>query len=147
MSEPQIYRIDHYLGKETVRNIMVARFANPMIEAVWNSRYVDHVQITAAESIGVGRRGKFYDQPAPCATWCPTICSSCWRWSAWSRPTASPRARSATEKNKVVDAIRKLSPGEVSKNVVRGRYGAGRVGSEPRKAYSDEASCRSGEPD
>ena len=61
VDEPQIYRIDHYLGKETVRNIMVARFANPMIEAVWNRRYVDHVQITAAEAVGVGRRGKFYD--------------------------------------------------------------------------------------
>ncbi|WP_242153235.1 hypothetical protein [Sphingomonas sp. BAUL-RG-20F-R05-02] len=59
--ETQIYRIDHFLGKETVQNIMVARFANSMLEAVWNSRYIDNVQITAAETVAVGKRGSFYD--------------------------------------------------------------------------------------
>ena len=62
MSESQIYRIDHYLGKETVQNIMVFRFANGIFEPIWNRRYIDHVQITVAEDIGVGQRGVYYDK-------------------------------------------------------------------------------------
>ena len=78
MNEAQIYRIDHYLGKETVQNILVFRFGNGIFEPIWNRRYVDHVQITVAESLGVETRGGYYEQcRAPCATWCPTICSSC----------------------------------------------------------------------
>ena len=78
LAEKQIYRIDHFLGKETVQNIMVLRFANGMFEPIWNRHHIDHVQITAAETVSVENRGKLYDAPAPCATWCPTICSSCW---------------------------------------------------------------------
>jgi glucose-6-phosphate 1-dehydrogenase len=139
VGEPQIYRIDHYLGKETVRNIMVARFANPMIEAVWNSRYVDHVQITAAESIGVGRRGKFYDSTGALRDMVPNHLFQLLAMVGMEPPNSFAASAIRTEKSKVVDAVRKLSPGEVRKNVVRGRYEAGRVGNERRKAYSDEA--------
>jgi glucose-6-phosphate 1-dehydrogenase len=138
VGEPQIYRIDHYLGKETVRNIMVARFANPMIEAVWNRRYVDHVQITAAEAIGVGRRGKFYDSTGALRDMVPNHLFQLLAMVGMEPPNSFAASAIRTEKTKVVEAVRRLSPGEVRKNVVRGRYDAGRVGNEERRAYSEE---------
>jgi glucose-6-phosphate 1-dehydrogenase len=72
LREDQIYRIDHYLGKETVQNIMVFRFGNGIFEPIWNRRYIDSVQITAAEKVGVEQRGHYYEQAAHCATWCLT---------------------------------------------------------------------------
>jgi glucose-6-phosphate 1-dehydrogenase len=138
VGESQIYRIDHYLGKETVRNIMVARFANPMIEAVWNRRYVDHVQITAAEAIGVGRRGKFYDSTGALRDMVPNHLFQLLAMVGMEPPNSFAASAIRTEKTKVVEAIRKLSPAEVRKNVVRGRYDAGRVGNEERRAYSEE---------
>jgi glucose-6-phosphate 1-dehydrogenase len=138
--ETQIYRIDHYLGKETVRNIMVARFANPMIEAVWNRRYVDHVQITAAEAVGVGQRGRFYDGTGALRDMVPNHLFQLLAMVGMEPPNSFAASAIRSEKNKVVEAIRKLSPHAVSKDVVRGRYAAGRVGGEPRAAYSDEPS-------
>ena len=138
VAEPQIYRIDHYLGKETVRNIMVARFANPMIEAVWNRRYVDHVQITAAEAVGVGRRGRFYDSTGALRDMVPNHLFQLLEMVGMEPPNSFAASAIRAEKTKVVEAVRKLSPGEVEKNIVRGRYGAGRVGNEQRRAYSDE---------
>ena len=76
LSEDQIYRIDHFLGKETVQNILVLRFANGIFEPLWNRDHIDHVQITAAETIGVEARGRFTNKSAHCATWCRTICSN-----------------------------------------------------------------------
>ena len=138
VGELQIYRIDHYLGKETVRNIMVARFANPMIEAVWNRRYVDHVQITAAETVGVGRRGRFYDATGALRDMVPNHLFQLLAMVGMEPPNSFAASAVRAEKTKVVDAVRKLSAGEVARNVVRGRYGAGRVGDEARLAYSDE---------
>jgi glucose-6-phosphate 1-dehydrogenase len=138
VAEPQIYRIDHYLGKETVRNIMVARFANPMLEAVWNRRYVDHVQITAAEAVGVGRRGRFYDSTGALRDMVPNHLFQLLEMVGMEPPNSFAPSAIRAEKTKVVEAVRKLSPDEVRKNVVRGRYGAGLVGKEPRTAYSDE---------
>ena len=136
--EPQLYRIDHYLGKETVRNILVARFANPMIEAVWNRRYVDHVEITAAEAIGVGRRGRFYDRTGALRDMVPNHLFQLLAMVGMEPPNSFAASAIQSEKTKVVEAIRKLTPAEVRKNVVRGRYCAGRVGTKPRTAYSDE---------
>ena len=74
--ENQIFRIDHYLGKEAVQNLLALRFANALFEPVWNARGVDHIQITVAETLGVERRGEYYDRAGHCATWFRTICSS-----------------------------------------------------------------------
>lgn len=138
IDERQIYRIDHFLGKETVQNILVARFANPMIEAVWNNRYVDHVQITAAETVGVGRRGKFYDATGAMRDMVPNHLFQLLAMVGMEPPNSFAAAAIRTEKTKVVDAIRALSPAQVRTDVVRGRYVAGRVNDERRVAYSDE---------
>ena len=88
--ESQVYRIDHYLGKETVRNLMVFRFGNSLFEPIWNRRYVDHIQITVAESMGIENRGAFYEETERRATSCRTTSSS---WSAWSGWSLRPRSR------------------------------------------------------
>ena len=87
--EPQIFRIDHYLGKESVQNLLVTRFANAFLEPMWNSHWVDHVQITASETLGAGTAAATTTAPARCATWCRTTCCSCSASSRWSRPTAT----------------------------------------------------------
>ena len=76
-TEPQVFRIDHFLGKETVQNILAMRFANPMFEPIWNRRYVDHVTVTVAETWGLSTAAVTTNMPAHCATWCRTICCSC----------------------------------------------------------------------
>lgn len=138
IGEQQIYRIDHFLGKETVQNILVARFANPMIEAVWNNRYVDHVQVTAAETVGVERRGKFYDATGALRDMVPSHLFQLLAMVGMEPPNTFAADAIAAEKTKVLDAIRKLSPAQVREDVVRGRYGAGRVDGRSRVAYSDE---------
>jgi len=78
LDESQIYRIDHYLGKETVQNILSFRFGNSIFEPLFNQKYIDNVQITVSETLGMeGRRGATTTPPAPCATWCRTTCCSC----------------------------------------------------------------------
>ena len=92
-TEEQTYRIDHFLGKETAQNILVLRFANAIFEPLWNTRYIDHVQITAAETLGVEGAPAITKARARCATWCRIICSSCsvsWRWNR--RPISAPTA-------------------------------------------------------
>jgi glucose-6-phosphate 1-dehydrogenase len=79
LQESQIYRIDHYLGKETVQNILAFRFSNGIFEPIWNRNYIDHVQITAAETVGVETRGGYYDTAGTCAIWSRTVCFSCCR--------------------------------------------------------------------
>jgi len=138
IGESQIYRIDHYLGKETVRNILVARFANPMIEAVWNNRYVDNVQITAAETVGVGRRGRFYDATGALRDMVPNHLFQLLAMVGMEPPNSFAAEAIRTEKTKVIDAIRALSSAQVMTDVVRGRYGAGRIDDGPRVAYPDE---------
>ncbi len=96
--ENQIYRIDHFLGKETVQNILALRFANPIFEPIWDRRYVDHVAITVAETLGVEHRGSYYDHAEPCGTWCRIISRSCSVWWPWNHrrcttPTISATAR------------------------------------------------------
>ncbi len=89
--ERQIFRIDHYLGKETVQNLMALRFANALFEPVWNAAHIDHVQITVAETLGVEGRAATTTPPARCATWCRTTFCNCSAWRRWSRqPPSTP---------------------------------------------------------
>ena len=88
LHEDQIFRIDHFLGKDTVQNIMAFRFANGLFEPIWNRDRIDHVQITAAETVGVEGRGSFCEATGPCATWCQITFSRCFRWWRWNHPSA-----------------------------------------------------------
>ena len=100
-AEDQIFRIDHYLGKETVQNLLVFRFANAIFEPIWNRRYVDHVQITVAEDIGVGERGQLLrpDGRASRRRSEPSAAAAC-RWSRWSHRSRGTRTRSATRRSR-----------------------------------------------
>ena len=133
-SEDQIYRIDHFLGKETVQNIMVARFGNTMIEAVWNNRYVDHVQITAAEAVTVGTRGKFYDGTGALRDMVPNHLFQLLAMIGMEPPISFDAEAIRTEKGKVIAAIRPIDPAEA----IRGRYAAGSIAGKPVPAYLDE---------
>ena len=133
--ESQIYRIDHFLGKETVQNIMVARFGNTMIEAVMNNRYVDSVQITAAETVTVGSRGKFYDATGALRDMVPNHLFQLLAMIAMEPPVAFDADAIRTEKGKVIAAIRPIDPADA----VRGRYTAGSVADKPITAYVEEA--------
>ena len=104
--ESQVYRIDHYLGKETVQNILAFRFANGIFEPLWNRHHIDHVQITVAEDVGVeGARPATTTAPARCATWSRTTCCSCSRWSRWSRRLVRAPTPCATRRSRCFEAI------------------------------------------
>jgi glucose-6-phosphate 1-dehydrogenase len=133
-SEAQIYRIDHFLGKETVQNIMVARFGNTLFESVWNNRYVDHVQITAAEAVTVGSRGKFYDATGALRDMVPNHLFQLLAMIGMEPPVSFDAEAIHTEKGKVMAAIRPIDPAEA----IRGRYGAGMIAGEAIGAYGDE---------
>ena len=132
--EDQIYRIDHFLGKETVQSIMVARFGNALLEAVWNNRYVDHVQITAAETVGVGSRGKFYDATGALRDMVPNHLFQLLAMIGMEPPISFDADAIRTEKGKVIAAIRPVDPAEA----IRGRYGAGTIAGKPVAAYLAE---------
>jgi glucose-6-phosphate 1-dehydrogenase len=137
-TEDQVYRIDHYLGKETVQNIMVLRFANGIFEPIWNRRYVDHVQIAAAESIGVEDRGGYYEQAGAFRDMIENHLLQVLAHVAME-PVAAMEANAVRdEKTKLVRAIRPITPEEVSQFAVRGQYGEGVAGGEPVKGYRQE---------
>ncbi|TPG52077.1 glucose-6-phosphate dehydrogenase [Sphingomonas glacialis] len=127
-NESQIYRIDHFLGKETVRNIMVTRFANVLLEAVWNNRFIDHVQITAAEKVSVGTRGKFYDATGAMRDMVPNHLFQLLAMVAMEPPNGFDADAVRDEKARVLRAVRGPRSDEVDLNAVRGRY---------RAAYGD----------
>ncbi len=135
MSEKQIYRIDHYLGKETVQNILVSRFSNGIFEAFWNNHYIDHVQITAAETVGVETRGNFYDSTGALRDMVPNHLFQLLAMIAMEPPAAFGADAVRGEKAKVVGAIRPWSKAEALKNSVRGQYTAG-LGDKP--GYREE---------
>ncbi|VWX62998.1 Glucose-6-phosphate 1-dehydrogenase [Burkholderiales bacterium 8X] len=128
IDESQIYRVDHFLGKETVQNIMVARFANTLIEAVWNAHYIDHVQITAAETVDVGRRGEFYDAAGALRDMVPNHLFQLLAMVCMEPPNSFDAEAVRNEKAKVFRAIRGPRLGKVAQAAVRGVYTAGEVG-------------------
>jgi glucose-6-phosphate 1-dehydrogenase len=133
--EDQFYRIDHFLGKETVQNIMVARFGNALLEAVWNNRYVDHVQITAAETVTVGTRGKFYDATGALRDMVPNHLFQLLAMIGMEPPNSSDAEAIRNEKSKLIAAVRPIAPDDA----VRGRYEAGRTGDKDVVGYLQEA--------
>jgi glucose-6-phosphate 1-dehydrogenase len=139
MSERQIYRIDHYLGKETVQNILVSRFSNGLFESFWNNHYIDHVQITAAETVGVETRGAFYDSTGALRDMVPNHLFQLLAMVAMEPPAAFGADAVRGEKAKVIGAIRPWSAKMALKNSVRGQYTAGKQGRKPLAGYREEA--------
>jgi glucose-6-phosphate 1-dehydrogenase len=135
MSEKQIYRIDHYLGKETVQNILVSRFSNGIFEAFWNNHYIDHVQITAAETVGVETRGNFYDSTGALRDMVPNHLFQLLAMVAMEPPAAFGADAVRGEKAKVVGAIRPYTKAEAIQNSVRGQYAPGAKG---QLGYNEE---------
>ena len=139
MGERQIYRIDHYLGKETVQNILVSRFSNGLFESFWNNHYIDHVQITAAETVGVETRGAFYDSTGALRDMVPNHLFQLLAMVAMEPPAAFGADAVRGEKAKVVGAIRPWSVEEARANSVRGQYSAGEVAGKALAGYREEA--------
>jgi len=133
-AENQIYRIDHYLGKETVQNIMVLRFANGMFEPLWNRDHVDHVQITVAETVSVEQRGKLYDHTGALRDMVPNHLFQLLALTAMEPPNCFEADAVRTEKLKAIDAIH-LPAKDVLADVVRGQYSAGTVNGKAVSAY------------
>jgi glucose-6-phosphate 1-dehydrogenase len=125
ISEKQTYRIDHYLGKETVQNIIVLRFGNGIFEPIWNRRYIDHVQITAAESLGVEHRGGYYDKAGAMRDMVPNHMMQLLTLIAMEPPISFDADAVRDEQVKLLRAVQPLSHAEVATHAVRGQYGAG----------------------
>jgi glucose-6-phosphate 1-dehydrogenase len=132
--EDQIYRIDHYLGKETVQNILMYRFANSTVEPIWNRRYIDHVQITVAESIGVGTRGGYYDQAGALRDMIPNHLLALLSTVAMEPANSLDGNAVRDEQAKILRAIQPILPEQVLTQTVRGQYDAG----DGSVAYRDE---------
>lgn len=139
LKESQIYRIDHYLGKETVQNIMVFRFANGIFEPIWDRRYIDHVQITVAENIGVGQRGGYYDTAGALRDMVPNHIFQLVTLIAMEPPISFEADAVRDEQVKILRAIQSMSPEEVLKYTVRGQYGEGTINNQRVPAYRSEA--------
>ena len=135
LAETQIYRIDHYLGKETVQNIMVLRFANELFEPLWNRDHIDHVQITVAETVGVERRGKFYDATGALRDMVPNHLFQLLTLAAMEPPTCFDADALRSEKAKVLEAVHYFDCDDARKNVVRAQYGAGAIGGKSIASY------------
>lgn len=139
LRERQIYRIDHYLGKETVQNIMVMRFANSIFEPIWNRRYIDHVQITAAEEVGVERRGPYYESSGALRDMVPNHLFQLLSLITMEPPVSFEADAVRDEQAKVLRAVQVPSPEDVLSRMARGQYGAGVIEGEAVPAYRDEA--------
>ncbi|SEM86808.1 glucose-6-phosphate 1-dehydrogenase [Luteibacter sp. UNCMF331Sha3.1] len=134
LREDQIYRIDHFLGKETVQNIMAFRFANGLFEPIWNRDRIDHVQITVAETVGVERRGSFYEQTGALRDMVPNHLFQLLAMVAMEPPTSFDAEAVRTRKAETIEAIRPIQP----EDAVRGQYGPGAVNGQLAISYRDE---------
>jgi glucose-6-phosphate 1-dehydrogenase len=138
LDESQIYRMDHFLGKETVQNIMALRFANGIFEPLWDRDHIDHVQITVAETVGVEHRAAFYEVTGALRDMVPNHVFQLLSLTAMEPPNSFGADSVRTEKTKVLDAVVPFDEEDVRRNVVRGQYGAGMVRGEPCNAYIQE---------
>ncbi|MBV9341178.1 MAG: glucose-6-phosphate dehydrogenase, partial [Acidobacteria bacterium] len=136
--EKQIYRIDHYLGKETVQNILAFRFANGIFEPIWNRRYIDHVQISVAETVGVEQRGSYYDQAGALRDMVPNHIMQLISLTSMEPPVSFEANAVRDEQAKVLHAIQPLSSEEVLTRTVRGQYGPGVLEGHRVPGYRNE---------
>ena len=139
LDERQIYRIDHYLGKETVQNIMVFRFANAVFEPIWNRRYVDHVQITTAETVGVENRGGYYEKAGVVRDMFQNHLLQLLCLTAMEPPVAFSADAVRDEKVKLLRSVRPLGPRDIPQSAVTGQYGPGKIHGKQVPGYRDEA--------
>jgi glucose-6-phosphate 1-dehydrogenase len=137
-NENQVYRIDHYLGKETVQNMLVFRFGNGIFEPLWNRNYIDNVQITAAESLGVERRGGFYENTGALRDMIQSHVLQLTSLVAMEAPATFDATAVRNEKIKVLQSIRPFTPESIWKCVVRGQYGPGVINGKPVPGYRQE---------
>ncbi|MDR3704038.1 MAG: glucose-6-phosphate dehydrogenase [Candidatus Sulfopaludibacter sp.] len=138
LDERQIYRIDHYLGKETVQNILVFRFSNGIFEPIWNRRYIDHVQITVAETLGVEQRGGYYDHAGALRDMVPNHILQLVTLTAMEPPISFRADAVRDEQAKILHAIQPPSPEDVLTRAVRGQYGDGTIDGAGVQAYRRE---------
>ena len=138
LDEEQIYRIDHYLGKETVQNLLVFRFSNSIFEPLWNDRYIDHVQITNAETVGVERRGGYFDNVGTMRDMVPNHIMQLISLTAMEPPASFKSEAVRDEQAKVLHAIKPFHSDEVLLSTVRGQYGEGRIGDTNVPGYRNE---------
>jgi glucose-6-phosphate 1-dehydrogenase len=144
VDEQQIYRIDHYLGKETVQNILVLRFANGMFEPIWNRKHIDHVQITVDEKLGVGHRGSFYDSTGALRDMVPNHLFQLLSLVAMEPPIRFDAHSVRSEKADVLAAIQPQSATDALKNSVRGQYRSGKIGDTEIEDYGKTEDVRPG---
>ncbi len=137
-TESQIYRIDHYLGKETVQNLLVLRFANPLFESLWNHHYIDHFQITISETLGVESRGEFYEETGALRDIVQNHLLQLLCILAMEPPASTEPDRIRDEKLKVLHSLLPLTEDGISRQVVRGQYAAGQIHGKPCDSYVDE---------
>lgn len=138
LSESQLYRIDHYLGKETVQNLLVFRFANSIFENLWNHRYIDHVQFTVAEEIGIGTRGRFYEEQGLVRDIMQNHMMQLLSLIAMEPPVNLSPDAVHDEKVKVLEALRPYKNDDFETCAIRGQYDKGFIGGEEAKAYREE---------
>jgi glucose-6-phosphate 1-dehydrogenase len=136
--EKQIYRIDHYLGKETVQNILAFRFANGIFEPIWNRRYIDHIQISVAETVGVEQRGGYYDQSGALRDMVPNHIMQLISLTAMEPPPSFQANAVRDEQAKVLHAIQPMSSEDVLTRTVRGQYGESTIAGQRLPAYRTE---------
>ncbi len=137
-SEDQIYRIDHYLGKETVQNILVTRFSNNIYEPLWNRNYIHHVEITSAESIGVAKRGGYYDHSGALRDMVQNHLLQLAGLVAMEPPVNADATSIRSEMVKVFQSLRPLDDEHIARNVIRGQYSGSTVRGEKIQGYRDE---------
>jgi glucose-6-phosphate 1-dehydrogenase len=138
LSESQIYRIDHYLGKETVQNLLVFRFANSIFESIWNQKNIDQVQITVAEDIGIGSRGAFWEETGLLRDIMQNHMMQLLSLVAMEPPVSMSAHAIQDEKVKVLQAIRPITQEDFASNVIRGQYGPGLINGKNVVGYREE---------
>src|SRR5205823_5953171 len=141
--EQQVFRIDHYLGKETVQNIPMFRFSNSIFERLWNREAIDHIQITVSEKLGVGQRGGYYEETGALRDMVQNHLLQVLSLVAMEPPVSLDAEPIRDEKVKLLKSIRPLAPEDVARQVVRGQYFAGMVDGEPRPGYRQEPKVKS----